>query len=90
MMAEGKIRDEALADKELLAQVVKHKKTFYPSGWARYDAARPGSLRLVPPENRLNALEEDYSKMGVIIFGKQPPFGWILERLTTLERDLNL
>jgi hypothetical protein len=90
MMAEGKIRDEALADKELLAQVVKHKKTFYPSGWARYDAARPGSLRLVPPENRLNALEEDYKKMGVMILGKQPPFGWILERLTTLERDMNL
>ena len=40
MMAEGKIRDEALADKEVLAQVVMHKKTFCPSGWARYNAAR--------------------------------------------------
>lgn len=90
MMAEGKIRDEALADKDLLAQVVKHKKTFYPSGWARYDAARPGSLRLIPPDDRLNELEQDYNKMGVMIFGKQPPFGWILERLTKLERDMNL
>jgi len=73
MVAEGKIRDEALADKELLAQVVMHKKTFCPSGWARYNAARPGSLRLVPPENRLNALQEDYKKMGMMILGKQPP-----------------
>jgi hypothetical protein len=89
MMAEREIRDEALADKGLLAQVVKHKETFYPSGWARYDLAQPGSLRLVPPENRLNALEEDYKKMGVMIFDKQPPLGWVLERLNALERDIN-
>ncbi len=89
MMAEGKIRDEALADRELLAQVVKHKETFYPMGWARYDLARPGSLRLVPPDNRLAALEQDYKKMGVMIFGEQPPFGWILDRLGALEKDIN-
>ena len=89
MMAEGKIRDEALVDKDLLAQVVKHKETFYPSGWARYDLARPGSVRLVPPESRLAALEQDYKKMGVMIFGEQPPFGWVLRRLTTLERNIN-
>ena len=28
----GSIRDEALTDKDLLAQVVKHKEMFYPSG----------------------------------------------------------
>jgi hypothetical protein len=89
MMTEGKIKDEALADKGLLAQVVKHKETFYPSGWARYDLARPGSLRLVPPENRLNALEEDYQRMGVMIFGKQPTFDWVFERLAAVERDIN-
>ena len=89
MMAEGKIRDEALADKDLLAQVVKHKEMFYPSGWARYDLARPGSLRLVPPDNRLTALEQDYKKMGVMIFGEQPPFSWVLNRLGTLQKEIN-
>lgn len=89
MMTEGKIRDEALADKDLLAQVVKHKETFYPSGWARYEQARPGSLRLVPPEARVKALEQDYRRMGVMIFGEQPPFGWVLERLAVLERRIN-
>jgi hypothetical protein len=67
----------------------RHKEKFYPSGWAGYDLAQPGSLRLVPPENRLNALEEDYKKMGVMILDKQPPFGWVLERLNALERDIN-
>jgi transposase len=36
---EGKIRDEALTDKELLAQVVKHKQTLYLSGWTHYETA---------------------------------------------------
>jgi len=89
MMAEGKIRDEALGDKDMLGQVVKHKETFYPSGWARYDLARRGSVRLAPPDSRLAALEQDYKKMGVMIFGEQPPFSWILDRLGVLEKDVN-
>jgi len=43
----------------------------------------------VPPENRIAALEQDYKKMGVMVFGAQPPFGWILERLSALEKELN-
>jgi len=34
-------------------------------------------------------VEKDYEKMGVMIFDKQPPFGWVLERLNALERDIN-
>jgi hypothetical protein len=89
MMAEGKIRDEALGDRELLAQVVKHKQTFYPSSWARYDLAHSGSLRIVPSDDRRAGLEQDYKKMGVMIFGEPPPFGWILDRLAALEKDIN-
>ena len=89
MMSESNIKDEALADRELLVQVVKHKETFYPSGWVRYDLAKPGSLRLVPPENRRAALEQDYKKMAVMIFGEPPSFGWILDRLANLEKEIN-
>jgi len=34
------------------------------------------------------ALEKDYKKMRVMIFGEQPPFGWILERLSALENRI--
>ncbi|WP_246696336.1 nucleotidyl transferase AbiEii/AbiGii toxin family protein [Mesorhizobium sp. SARCC-RB16n] len=37
----------AAADLGLLATVAKHKATFFRSGWANYDTARPGTLRLV-------------------------------------------
>lgn len=89
MMAKGPVKAEALADLLLLTQVVKHKQTFYPSGWARYDLAHPGNLRLMPSEERKPVLERDYRSMGLMIFGEPPKFGKILEILAGLERDLN-
>lgn len=89
MMAQGDTRKEALADVQLVADVVKHKETFYPSGWARYDLARPGSLRLVPPNERRQALEGDYKKMAVMIFGEPPAFDKIMAALNALEHDIN-
>jgi hypothetical protein len=89
MLAEGPIRAEALADLPLLAQVVKHKETFYPSGWARYDLARPGTLCLMPIEERMAALERDYRNMGVMIFGEPPKFETIAETLVALEKEIN-
>jgi hypothetical protein len=89
MLAQGPIRADALADKDLLTQVVRHKETFYPSAWARYDRARPGSFRLSPVENRVAALERDYRNMAVMLFGDAPKFDWIMETLTALEHEIN-
>ena len=89
MLAQGPIRAEALADMPLLAQVVRHKETFYPASWARYDVAQPGSLRLVPAEERMAGLERDYRNMGVMIFGEPPPFDTIMETLAALEKEIN-
>ena len=89
MMAQGPIRSEALSDMALLAQVVKHKETFYPSGWARYDLARPGTLRLVPKEERIAGLEWDYRNMGVMIFGEPPAFWDILVTIRNLEQEID-
>ena len=88
-LAKGPIRAEALADFGLLADVVRHKQTFYPSGWARYELAQKGSLRLVPPEARRSALERDYRQMGVMLFGEPPAFDTIMEALAGLEREIN-
>jgi Nucleotidyl transferase AbiEii toxin, Type IV TA system len=89
MLAQGPIRAEALADMELLDQVVTHKQTFYPSTWAHYAAAHPGSLHLLPAPERVVALERDYRSMGVMLFGEPPPFTTIIETLTTLEQEVN-
>ena len=89
MLAQGPIRTEALSDLELLAQVVRHKETFYPSAWAQYGCARQGSLRLLPAEARLAALERDYRSMRLMIFGEPPLFATIMDELRRLENDIN-
>jgi hypothetical protein len=90
MLARGPIKTAALADKELLAQVVRHKETFYPSAWARYDLARPGSLKVMPGESRIAALRRDYRDMRMMIFGEPPRFEGVMETLAELERELNV
>jgi hypothetical protein len=89
MLARTPTRAEALGDITLLAQVVRHKETFYPSAWARYDFAQPGTLHLVPTERRMGTLERDYRNMGLMIFGEPPPFDLIMETLVALEKEIN-
>ncbi len=63
MMAAWPVKQEAFADLELLAAVVKHKQTFYASGWAKYPLAVPGTLRLAPSESRVQALRQELNTL---------------------------
>ena len=47
---------------------------FFPAAWARYADAKPGTLRIVPPDARLPELEQDYRKMQEMIYGEPPAF----------------
>jgi len=89
MLAQGPIRSDALADMKLLADVVRHKETFYPSAWARYDLAKPGSIRFMPREDRMAALERDYRTMAAMIFGEPLAFNAILQTLKLVEEEIN-
>ena len=89
MLAQGPIRSEALADMKLLADVVRHKETFYPAAWARYDLAQPGGIRLIPREDRTAALERDYRNMAAMIFGEPLAFNAILQTLKLVEEEIN-
>jgi hypothetical protein len=88
-MARSPIKDKALAEVELLAEVVAFKERFYFSAWARYDLAVPGSLRLVPDGPVLKAVTDDYRAMATMIFGTIPPFEAILAGLQDLENEIN-
>ncbi len=85
--AEGKA---AAHDYGLLATVAKHKATFFRSGWANYNNACPGTIRLLPGEARLDELRADYRAMAPMMFDDSPPaFDEILERLRQLEETIN-
>lgn len=78
-----------LADAEQCARVVDWKSRVFARGWARYDLARPGSFRLVPPAQRQAALAQDYAEMRAMFMSEPPPFAELMERLAGAEATLN-
>ncbi|MCU7861574.1 MAG: nucleotidyl transferase AbiEii/AbiGii toxin family protein [Candidatus Thiodiazotropha sp. (ex Lucinoma kastoroae)] len=88
-MTQSPVKAQALADPELLASVVTFKQRFYPRGWARYDLAKPGTLRLVPEGHVLASVRSDYRAMENMIFGEAPDFEEILAVLQALQEEIN-
>lgn len=54
----SEVKYEALNDFILLAQVVDFKNKFYPATWAKFDDAKKGTIKLVPPIYRLATLKK--------------------------------
>lgn len=82
---------KALADRHLLADVVRHKDVFYPSSNTRYDLCLTGSLRLIPDPADLAGLEADYEGMVAagMFYGKAVTFTELLDSLQALEASIN-
>ena len=89
MMAKSDVKDDALKDIKLLQNVVEFKERFYPRGWAKYEDAKIGTLKLLPPDFRLIELEKDYKAMGNMIFDKYISFDEIIKTLEELEKKIN-
>ena len=83
------IGDQAKGQPALLQRVVEHKKIFFSSGWAHYDEAKPGSLRLTPAPERVKALEDDYDRMQEMFFAERPSFADILRTIGEWENLFN-
>jgi hypothetical protein len=80
----------AVADLDLLAQVAQHKATFFRSGWASYETARPGTLLLMPEDMRVKDLRADYRAMAPMMFDQTPPpFDDILAKIAALQETIN-
>lgn len=83
------VKEAAFAQVELLKTVVDFKMKFYPRAWAKYQEATPETLRLVPPEYRLDALAEDYANMRDMLYGNIPSFEEVMKVIQNLEREIN-
>lgn len=90
-LANSSIGTRALEDRKLLEDVVKYKTLLYNSGYANYDKCLDGNLRLIPDKQGLLALKDDYGKMQekAMLYGEIPTFEEIIERLSTLETEIN-
>lgn len=89
-LADSAIKESALANMDLLANVVEFKQRFYPRAWARYDLAKLGSFRLIPEGKVLDVVKADYQAMQNMIFGEVLAFDSIMETLKSLEDEINM
>jgi hypothetical protein len=88
-MISAQVGDQAASGDALLAAVVKHKQVFYRSAWSKYDTARRGTLRLLPPEGRISDLRKDLASMREMFFGEPPEIDSMLKILREWESNYN-
>lgn len=88
-MNKSDVKTNALSDKGLLERVATFKARFYPANSARYDLAKPGSIRLMPPEECMSSLESDYVHMQNMIYGHKPTFSEIMDSIKALDEEIN-
>lgn len=85
----SEIKKRALADGALLERVAIHKSIYFASGWARYETARKGSLKLSPLPRLLANLENDFRLMNQMFFGEIPDWQLILKTIKQFETEFN-
>ena len=88
-MGQTAVRENALTRIDLLEDVVRFKMRFYRCPWARYEDAKPGSLKLLPPEHHVDELRRDYAAMQIMLFGVIPNFEEIMDGIDALEQLIN-
>jgi len=89
MLSRARVAEAALQDLPLLRSVAEFKERFYPSRTARYDLARPGTIRLLPDDDRLTELARDYRNMRTMFYGSPPEWQVLVDELRELGRTIN-
>lgn len=88
-MVDSPIYKKALKNIALLNQVSEHKALFFKAAWAHYDTAKPGTLRLVPREDQVSQLKNDFRQMQQMFFEEPASFETIIEKLRIVEGQIN-
>ena len=87
-MGNSPIKETAYQEVDLLEKVVLFKEKFYRCNWARYEEARSGQLKLIPPKQYWRDLEEDYQHMKNMIFGEFPTFAEMMSTMQKMETEM--
>lgn len=87
-MAMTPVKEVAFSMPDLLKKVVDFKMKFYPRRWVKYPEAVLETLKLIPPEYRLAALETDYDSMKDMLYGDVPRFDTVMATIQELKKRL--
>lgn len=84
------VGEQALADRDLFARVASHREIFFSYSWVDYSTHKPGSFRLMPPEEHMADWRSDYQEMlGPMFFGKTPTFQELMAAARNFEERFN-
>ena len=90
LLTDEKIFKSALADLSLLDRVAKHKSIFFRAGWAKYEDAKPNTLRLIPGKRVLSFMEKDFKDMSEMFYSTPPEWNFIVEKIRQFETKFNV
>jgi len=88
-LLQTKYAKEATSDLDLLARVATHKSIYFRAGWAKYEEATKGTLRLLPGREVQEFMRQDFEQMQEMIFGKIPTWKEILAAIKKFEDEFN-
>lgn len=83
------VKESAFERKELLEKDVAFKQKFYYAKGAHYETATLSSIELVPREDIIKELIDDYEAMKNMIYGNIPRFDEILIFLRELQEEIH-
>ena len=79
----------AMNDTQLLLDVARHKAVYFAKPAAKYELARPGTLRLVPTLALQKELTKDYASMREMFIADPPAFAEIMTEIGDIEARIN-
>lgn len=88
-LLESEVGDQALEDRELGADCLRHRRVFFPGRKGERATAGPGGYRLVPEGEMVEQLRRDYDRMRGMIFGEAPAFDAVMASIEAIERRVN-
>jgi len=88
LLYNSQIKEEAFKDFDLLVKVAAFKQKFYRSNRAKYDEANKEGLKLLPPQESMDDLLQDYESMQSMIFGTVIPFEDIVQGLEKMLEEI--
>ena len=83
------IKKSAFDRKELLERDVAFKQKFYYTKSAHYETATLKEIRLIPGQEIIPALRNDYAAMANMFYGHAPEFDDIINYLKQLEEEIH-
>jgi Nucleotidyl transferase AbiEii toxin, Type IV TA system len=89
MLSQSGIVEEACENLDLLEKVVRNKSLMFADNKASYETAIAGPLRLIPGQEILTKLKQDYADMSEMFMEEPPSFEELVDGLSKLEETLN-